>query len=243
MKISLNGPARNFAATMKRGKPFFATLLTVSLHSPWQFPAGKIKPLGADTRVPPGFELAELNNFLYADFCVGQFIRAARQAPYFDDTLFVFVGDHGVHLRGNELIPIDEYIVPALFLAPKHVEAGRIGAVTSQMDLPPTIMGMVGGEYRSTFFGRDVLKAQAETPSAMVIYNKKRYGMVTDRELLVLRESGDRIAYERAAHGTPWSEMAMTVTQAERTQDGLAILRSAEDLLVSGRYHTNPHSP
>ena len=79
MKISLNGPARNFAVTMKRGKPFFATLLTVSLHSPWQFPAGKIKPLGADTRVPPGFELAELNNFLYADYCVGQFIRAARQ--------------------------------------------------------------------------------------------------------------------------------------------------------------------
>ena len=69
-----------------------------------------------------------------------------------------------MHLRGNELIPIDEYIVPALFLAPKHVAAGRIGAVTSQMDLPPTIMGMVGGEYRSAFFGRDVLKAQAEAP-------------------------------------------------------------------------------
>ncbi len=223
------------------GKPFFATLLTVSLHSPWQFPAGKIKPLGADTRVPPGFELAELNNFLYADFCVGQFIRAARQAPYFDDTLFVFVGDHGVHLRGNELIPIDEYIVPALFLAPKHIAAGRIGAVTSQMDLPPTVMGMVGGAYRSTFFGRDVLKEPAEAPAAMVIYNKKRYGMVTDRELIVLRESGDRIAYERAARGTPWSEMAMSATQAERTEDGLAILRSAEDLLVSGRYHTNPH--
>ena len=67
-------------------------------------------------------------------------------------------------------------------------------------------MGLVGGAYRSTFFGRDVLKAQAETPAAMVIYNKKRYGIVTDRELIVLRESGDRLAYERAAHGKPWSE-------------------------------------
>ena len=65
----------------------------------------------------------------------------------------------------------------------------------------------------------------------MVIYNKKRYGIVTDRELIVLRESGDRIAYERAAHGKPWSKMAMSAAQAERTQDGLAILRSAEDLL------------
>ena len=222
-------------------QPFFATLLTVSLHSPWQFPAGKINPLAADTKLPPGFELNELNNFLYADYCIGQFIRAARQAPYFDDTLFVFVGDHGVHLRGNELIPIDEYIVPALFLAPKHVAARRVDAVTSQLDLPPTIMGLVGGAYRSAFFGRDVLKMQAEAPAAMVIYNKKRYGMVTDRELIVLRESGDRLAYERAAHGKPWSEMAMSAAQAERTEDGLAILRSAEDLLVSGRYHTNSH--
>ena len=224
------------------GQPFFATLLTVSLHSPWQFPAGKIEPLAAATKLPPGFELNELNNFLYADYCIGQFIRAARQAPYFDDTLFVFVGDHGVHLRGNELIPIDDYIVPALFLAPKHVAAGRIGAVTSQMDLPPTIMALVGGPYRSAFFGRDVLKGQPEASAAMVIYNKKRYGIVTDRELTILRESGDRLAYERPAHDKPWAKVALSSAQAERTDDALAILRSAEDLLVSGRYHAKPDS-
>ncbi len=224
------------------GQPFFATLLTVSLHSPWQYPAGKITPLGADTGVPPGFELNELNNFLYADYCIGQFIRQARQAPYFDNTLFVFVGDHGVHLRGNELIPIDDYIVPALLLVPKHIAAGRIGAVTSQMDLAPTVMGIVGGEYRSAFLGRDVLKAQPEDSRATVIYNKKRYGIVSDRQLIVLRETGDRLVYARAIHGQSWSQMAMTATQAERIQDGLAILRSAEDLLVSGRYHTKPHS-
>ena len=76
----------------------------------------------------------------------------------------------------------------------------------------------------------------------MVIYNKKRYGIVTDRELIVLRESGSRLAYERAAHGKPWAQVAMTATQAARIHDGLAILRSAEDLLVSGRYHADPHN-
>ena len=225
----------------KANQPFFATLLTVSLHSPWQFPAGKIKPLAAETAVPPGYELAELNNFLYADFCVGQFMRQARQAPYFDNTLFVFVGDHGVHLRGNQLIPIDEYLVPALFFAPKHVAVGRVSAVTSQMDLPPTIMGIVGGEYRSPFFGRDLLKPPPEDPFAMVIYNKKRYGIVTQHELIVLGDSRERLAYERIAPGRPWSEIAMTTAQTERTDDGLAILRSAEDLLVTGRFHTKPN--
>jgi len=223
------------------GQPFFATLLTVSLHSPWQFPAGKIELLPADTKVPPGFELNELNNFLYADYCIGKFIREARQAPYFDNTLFVFVGDHGVHLRGNQLIPIDEYIVPALFLAPKHICPGRVPTVASQMDLSPTIMGIVGGEYRSAFFGRDIRKPLAEDPFALVIYNKKRYGIVTDREMVVLRESGAKLAYQRAAIGAPWSQMALTPTQAARTQNGLAILRSAESLLVRGHYHAEPH--
>jgi phosphoglycerol transferase MdoB-like AlkP superfamily enzyme len=129
-----------------------------------------------------------------------------------------------------------------LFLAPKHVTAGRIGAVTSQMDLPPTIMALVGGQYRSAFFGRDVLKGQPEAPAAIVIYNKKRYGIVTDRELTILRESGDRLAYERPTHDKPWTKVAPSSAQAERTDDALAILRSAEDLLVSGRYHANPHS-
>jgi len=223
------------------GQPFFATLLTVSLHSPWDFPAGKIERLPTDISVPPGFELNELNNFLYADYCIGQFIQRARQAPYFDNTLFVFVGDHGVHLRGNELIPIDEYIVPALFLAPKHIGPGRIATVASQMDLPPTIMGILGGEYRSAFFGRDLRKPLAEEPFALVIYNKKRYGIVTDREMVVLRESGARLAYQRAAIGTPWRQMAVNPNQETTAQSGLAILRSAESLLMSGRYHANPH--
>ena len=165
----------------------------------------------------------------------------ARRAPYFDNTLFVFVGDHGVHLRGNQLIPVDEYIVPALFLAPQHVGAGRISTVASQMDLPPTIMGIVGGEYRSAFFGRDVRKPSADDPFAMVIYNKKRYGIVTDRELIVLRESGDRLAYQRAGVGSSWLQVKMTEIQTSRAQTGLAILRSAESLLVSGRYHSDKH--
>ena len=51
-------------------------------------------------------------------------------------------------------------------------------------------MGIVVDDYRSAFFGRDVCKPQAEDPVAMAIYNKKRYGIVTDSELIVLRESG-----------------------------------------------------
>ena len=224
------------------GKPFFATILTVSLHSPWQYPTGRITPLSADTNVPPGFKLAELNNFLYADYCIGKFIRDARESAYFDDTLFVFVGDHGVHLRGSDLIPVDEYRVPALFFAPAHIKARRIGEVTSQIDLPPTIMGIVGGDYRSPFLGRDVLNGRQKDPFAIVIYNKKRYGIVAEKELVVLSENGDKLAYGRIGQDQPWARISMTPGQTARSEDAVALLRVAEDLLVSGRYSSNKNS-
>ena len=227
---------QEFRQLHTQGKPFFATLLTVSLHSPWQYPEGRITPLSPDMAVPPGYELAELNNFLYADYCIGKFIRDARQSTYFENTLFVFVGDHGVHLRGRDLIPVDEYRVPALFLAPAHLEPRRIQTLTSQIDLPPTIMGIAGGAYRSAFFGRDILNGQPVESFAMVIYNKKRYGIVAQRELIVLSEIGEKLVYERASDKDSWRQMPMTAQLNERAKDAASMLRVAEDLLVSGRY-------
>jgi len=227
---------QEFRQLHTQGKPFFATLLTVSLHSPWQYPEGRITPLSPDMAVPPGYELAELNNFLYADYCIGKFIRDARQSTYFENTLFVFVGDHGVHLRGRDLIPVDEYRVPAVFLAPAHLEPRRIQTLTSQIDLPPTIMGIAGGAYRSAFFGRDILNGQPVESFAMVIYNKKRYGIVAQRELIVLSEIGEKLVYERASDKDSWRQMPMTAQLNERAKDAASMLRVAEDLLVSGRY-------
>ena len=227
---------QEFRALHAQGRPFFATLLTVSLHSPWGYPGGRINPLPASTAVPAGFSLEELNNFLYADYAIGKFIRDTRGAAYFDNTLFVFVGDHGVHLHGRDLVPIDEYRVPALFLAPAHLQATRIPEVISQIDLPPTIMGIVGGDYRNPFFGNDALNAVSDRNFATVIYNKKRYGVVSDRELIVLTETGEQLSYQKACSSDAWRQVPLTGKQSERSKDAVAMLRVAEDLLVSGRY-------
>jgi phosphoglycerol transferase MdoB-like AlkP superfamily enzyme len=229
---------REFRRLHAQRTPFFATLLTVSLHSPWQYPEGRIVALPPDTPTPAGFELAELNNFLYADYCIGKFIRDARGADYFENTLFVFVGDHGVHLRGRGLIPVEEYRVPALFFAPARLQAKRISALISQIDLPPTIMGVAGGAYHSPFFGRDVLNGRAEDPFAIVVYNKKRYGIVADRELIVLSETGGRLAYVRSGETDSWRPAEMTERLSERAKDAASLLRVAEELLASGRYTT-----
>ncbi len=229
---------REFRRYAGQGKPFFATILTVSLHSPWEYPEGRIQPLPPATPVPPGFKYEELNNFLYADYALGQFIRQARTAPYFDDTLFVFVGDHGVHLRGRELIPVDEYRVPALFLAPKHIRSRRIPRVTSQLDIPPTIMAILGGSYRSPFFGQEILSRENDDGMAIMIYNKKRYGILSGPHLTVIAESGKELVFERGDGLGPWKAVPLTPNQHNYSRNAIALLEIAEHLLKTGRYTT-----
>jgi phosphoglycerol transferase MdoB-like AlkP superfamily enzyme len=233
---------QEFRALFSRGCRFFATLLTVSLHSPWQYPPGRIQSLPAGTLVPPGFVLEELNNFRYADYAIGRFMREARKAPWFDDTLFVFVGDHGVHLRGRDLIPVDEFRVPALFYAPAHVPAQRISAVTSQIDIAPTIMGILGGEYRSPFFGRDVLRHSGPEDMALMIYNKKRYGIVSGSNLVVLAENGETLAYERDHAAAFWRPIPPAPMQQEISCTARALLGTAQELLVRGCYSADAHA-
>jgi phosphoglycerol transferase MdoB-like AlkP superfamily enzyme len=229
---------REFRELHATGRPFMAAILTVSLHSPWEYPPGRVRTLPDDTPVPTGFSLPELNNFLYADYAVGEFIRLARDAPYFDNTLFVLVGDHGVHLRGRALIPIDEYQVPALFLAPRHLEPARLERLTSQLDIAPTIMGILGGAYRSPFFGSDVLANPNDEGSALVVYRKRRYGSQRGDRLVVFGTDPEPVAYARNTATGGWEVVAVEPVDRERRLDAVSTLQTAETLMIEGRYVT-----
>jgi phosphoglycerol transferase MdoB-like AlkP superfamily enzyme len=214
-----------------------AVILTVSLHSPWEFPAGRFPPLPPDTAVPDGFERAELENFRYADWAVGELVREARGKPFFEDTLFVFVGDHGVHLRGRELVPIDENRVPAVFFAPRVLAPRRIGRVTSQLDLVPTLMGILGGDYPTTAFGADVLARPEADGFAPMVYDRKRIAMLRGPRLGIFLENGQELAFRRD-DGTGFQPVPLTPELREEHRDGAALLQMAESLLNSGRFRS-----
>ena len=220
------------------GRPVFAVILTVSLHSPWQFPPDRVEPLPRDTPVPPGFEHAELENFVYADWALAALVREARSKPFFDDTLFVFVGDHGVHLRGRELVPIDENRVAALFFAPAHLAPRRIERVTSQLDIAPTLMGMLGGSYASTFFGEDVLSDPQGEGFAPMVYDRKRIGLLRGPRFGVFLENTEELAFERGPGGAAFVPVALTPHLRDEHRDGAALLQMAETLLLEGRYRS-----
>ncbi|UVE16236.1 LTA synthase family protein [Pseudomonas sp. LS44] len=137
-------------------KPFYALLQTLSNHTPYALPT----QLPVEPVTGYGSLDEHLTAMRYSDWALGQFFEKARQAPYFKDTLFVVVGDHGFG-GDRQLTEMDlfRFNVPLLLIAPGIQE--KFGTVShtvgTQVDVVPTIMGRLGGQVRHQCWGRDLL--------------------------------------------------------------------------------------
>ena len=164
----------------RKGRRFFAVILTVSNHEPFEVPLDKTAMLPHDTR-----EHKHANAYRYADWALGDFFRMARKEKYFSRTIFVLVADHGRDLDRKPLIDVPGYRVPCLFYAPGIVPARTIDTVASQTDIAPTLLALLGGSYEHCFFGRNLLKVSPDDGFAL-LHEGDRLGWVRrDRALLL----------------------------------------------------------
>lgn len=139
---------READASAQAGHPFLLHIMTTSNHRPYTYPDGRID-------IPSG--KSREGAVKYTDYAIGRFLREAKDKPWFDDTLFVITADHGPSARGTTDIPVERYRIPLWIYAPKHVKPGRFERLASQIDIPPTVLGLLGVEYDSKFFGYDLL--------------------------------------------------------------------------------------
>jgi len=121
----------------------------------------------------------------YADFAQGYFIREAQKHAWFDNTLFIIVADHGARVYGHEEIPLKSYEIPMLFYSPKHLRPGEVDTLTTQIDIAPTVLGLLGLPYQAPFFGEDVLHSRAENHVAFFSHNHD-VALYKDGELAIL---------------------------------------------------------
>jgi len=142
-----------------KGRPFFAHVMTTSNHRPYTYPAGRID-------IPSGS--GREGAVKYTDYAIGRFLEEARRRPWFDDTLFVITADHGANARGTMRIPVDKYLIPVFIYSPKHVAPARVERLMSQIDIAPTVLGLLDFAYYSKFFGRDVLASPPQSDRAFV---------------------------------------------------------------------------
>jgi phosphoglycerol transferase MdoB-like AlkP superfamily enzyme len=179
----------------QQSKPFFAIVQTADNHRPFTIPKedeGEFerKVISKEELEKYGFEsMGEYNAFRYADYSFKKFIEAAKKEKYFSNTIFVFVGDHGVSGNAMNVYPkawteqrLTEEHVPLLFYAPGLLQPQKREEVVSQIDVMPTIAGLAGRNYTNTTLGRDVLHNTTGNHYAFLIsHDEGRIGMVTDQ--------------------------------------------------------------
>lgn len=159
------------------GRPVFAHVMTTSNHRPYTYPAGRI-----DIPSHSGREGA----VKYTDYALGRLIERARERPWFDDTMFVITADHGASARGTTRIPVDKYRIPVIIYAPKHVTPRRVDRLMSQIDVAPTLLGLLDFHYYTKFLGRDVLHSAPGTDRAFVA-NFQTLGYLKGEKMVVLQ--------------------------------------------------------
>lgn len=167
-------------------RPFYSILQTLSNHTPYALPE--------DLPVAPVTGFGNLDEHLtaqrYSDWALGQFFARAAKRPWFDETLFVIVGDHGFGL-GRQLSDIGllRFHVPLLLLGPgiQETYGSRNHTVGTQTDVVPTAVSLLGRPFVHQCWGRDILALPANDPGLGMI---KPSG--SDQTVALLR--GDRIA-------------------------------------------------
>ncbi|MAY07674.1 MAG: hypothetical protein CMK87_03700 [Pseudomonadales bacterium] len=141
-------------------RPFYALLQTLSNHTPYALP----DPLPVDAVSGQGVNDEHLTAMRYSDWALGRFFDQVRNEPWYKDTLFVVIGDHGFGTP-RQLTDLDllRFNVPMLLIAPGITErfGQRNDIVGTQVDVVPTIMGRLGGAVQQQCWGRDLLALPA----------------------------------------------------------------------------------
>ena len=132
----------------RRGNAVATVLLTCSNHSPYDPPM--------DVGFTPTSTDPESQAVEYADWAMNRFLAMASEREWFDDTLFVIMGDHGRAITSDFEIPESLNHVPLLFYSPKHIAPEVRSDLVAQMDVAPTVLSMLGLEYDNRSIGIDL---------------------------------------------------------------------------------------
>ncbi|MFO1466539.1 MAG: LTA synthase family protein [Steroidobacteraceae bacterium] len=176
-----------------QGKPFLGQIMTTSNHKPFTFREGVPGVPAAGGGREAGVR--------YADFAVGYLLEQARKHPWFNDTVFVVVADHGARVYGKVEIPLKTYEIPLMFWSPAHLQPRRVDELTGQIDIAPTLLGLLGIPYTAPFFGQNVL-APATGPRIALFNHNHDIALYRDGRMVVLglQKKSTTYGYDKASN-------------------------------------------
>ncbi len=233
----------------KATKPFFTIIQTADNHRPYNLPEEdkdfELKNISLEELQKNGFEsLKEYNAFAYQDYCFKKFIEAAKKEAYFNNTIFVFLGDHGLEGNATAVYPkawneqrlADEHI-PLLFYAPSLLTPQVHNEPVSQIDVLPTIASMIQQPYTNSTLGRDLLDTSIKPHAAFIIYHAPGWVGVVNENFFYRKNiymTNDELV------SVTNKEIELTVTQKDSVKKEMAqltmgIYETAKWMLINNK--------
>ncbi len=163
-------------SSVSRGKHFFNHIMTTTNHRPFTYPGGRID-------IPSG--KSREGAVKYTDYAIGRFIKTCATKPWFNSTIFIIVADHCASSAGKTDLPFNKYQIPLLIYSPENIPAAKMERMMSQIDIGPTLLGLLNFSYTSKFFGYDMFKVKPGQERAF-ISTYQNLGYIKNDQLVVL---------------------------------------------------------
>ncbi len=207
---------KDFDNSYRQGNPFFGYLMTTSNHRPYTYPEGKID-IPSHTGRSGGVK--------YSDYAIGEFMQEASLHPWFNNTIFVFVADHCAGSSGRQELPLYRYRIPLIIYGPQLIIPTINNTIASQIDVAPTLFGMLNWNYQSKFMGKNILSDDF-TPRAFV-GNYQKLGYVKNNVLTILTERGAADQYRISAETLQDEKLKKVTDEEQLTKEAIAYYQGA----------------
>jgi phosphoglycerol transferase MdoB-like AlkP superfamily enzyme len=216
---------REIENTLATGKPAFAHVMTTTNHRPFTYPDGRIDIPSHTSRE---------GAVKYTDYAIGRFIKESSKKPWFDNTVFVIVADHCASSAGKTELPVNKYHIPMMIYSPKNIAPGRMDRLMSQIDIGPTLLGMLNFTYTSKFFGYDMFKLEPGR-ERIFISTYQSLGFIKEDKLIILYPQQKAKAFQIKDFAN--STLEPIAIDDQLLKEAIAWYESASYAFKNGLYH------
>ena len=201
-------------------QPFFAYVQTSGNHPPYTIPSHiknfeRVSPTSAKLKTTGFVSGDEFNALRLMDHALDEYFKAASREPYYQDTIYVLWGDHGVPRGSNDSrfgdLTLAIHNVPFIIYAPALLKPETRHSVASQVDILPTLLSLLGRETETQTLGRDLFDPAFDPGSCAFTFTTFRrppgLGLLQDDLYLNLEPDG-RAALYAVDQGDPKNQAA-----------------------------------